>query len=94
LKDGWGDGDGTRHKAEVGSREVLVRFEEAKRGDGLALEMFKDERVAVGLKLTEEVIATLAKQGQANGKVAPFGGGNRAGRKVKAFAIGKALGLR
>lgn len=42
----------------------------------------------------EEVIATPAKQGQANGKMALFGGGNRAGRKVEAFAIGKALGLR
>jgi formylglycine-generating enzyme required for sulfatase activity len=80
------------HVVRGNALQVLMRLEEAKRAYGRALEMGKDERAAVGLKLTEEVIAKLAKEGDAKGKLALYEGLNRDGRQMEALAFGRALG--
>ena len=53
------------HVVRGNALQVLMRLEEAKRAYGRALEMGKDERAVSGLKLTEEVIAKVAKDGEA-----------------------------
>jgi tetratricopeptide (TPR) repeat protein len=72
--------------------QVLMRLDDAKRAYGQALEIGKDERAAAGLKLTEEVLATVAKGGEAKGKVALYEGLNRVGRQMEALAFAKELG--
>jgi hypothetical protein len=69
-----------------------MRLEDAKRAYGRALEMGKDERAAAGLNLTEEVLAAVAKGGEARGKLALYEGLNRAGRQMEGLAFGKELG--
>jgi formylglycine-generating enzyme required for sulfatase activity len=69
-----------------------MRLEDAKRAYGRALEMGKDERAAAGLKLTEEVLVKVSKEGEAKGKVALYEGLNRVGRQMEALAFGKELG--
>jgi tetratricopeptide (TPR) repeat protein len=80
------------HVVRGNALQVLMRLEEAKRAYGRALEIGKDERAAVGLKLTEEVIAKVAKDGEAKGKVALYEGLNRVGRQMEALAFGRELG--
>jgi tRNA A-37 threonylcarbamoyl transferase component Bud32/tetratricopeptide (TPR) repeat protein len=80
------------HVVRGNALQVLMRLDEAKRAYGRALEMGKDERAAVGLKLTEEVIAKVAKEGEAKGKVALYEGLNRVGRQMEALAFGKGVG--
>jgi hypothetical protein len=80
------------HVVRGNALQVLMRLEEAKRAYARALEMGKDERAGVGLKLTEEVIAKIAKEGEAKGKVALYEGLNRVGRQMEALAFGKELG--
>jgi hypothetical protein len=80
------------HVVRGNALQVLMRLEEAKRAYGRALEMGKDERAAVGLKLTEEVIGKIAKEGEAKGKVALYEGLNRVGRQMEALVFGKELG--
>jgi Tfp pilus assembly protein PilF len=60
------------HVVRGNALQVLMRLDDAKRAYGRALEMGKDERAAAGLKLTEEVFATVAKEGEAKGKVALY----------------------
>jgi hypothetical protein len=83
---------GEHHVVRGNALQVLMRLEDAKRAYGRALEMGKDERAAAGLKLTEEVLATVAKGGEAKGKVALYEGLNRVGRQMEALAFGKELG--
>jgi tetratricopeptide (TPR) repeat protein len=80
------------HVVRGNALQVLMRMDDAKRAYGRALEMGKDERAAAGLKLTEEVLATVAKGGEAKGKVALYEGLNRVGRQMEALAFGKELG--
>jgi hypothetical protein len=80
------------HVVRGNALQVLMRLEDAKRAYGRALEMDKDERAAVGLKLTEEVIVKVAKEGEAKGKLALYEGLNRVGRQMEALAFGKELG--
>jgi tetratricopeptide (TPR) repeat protein len=80
------------HVVRGNALQVLMRLEEAKQAYGRALEMGKDERAGVGLKLTEEVIAKIAKEGEAKGKLALYEGLNRDGRQMEALAFGKELG--
>jgi tetratricopeptide (TPR) repeat protein len=80
------------HVVRGNALQVLMRLEEAKRAYGRALEMGKDERAVSGLKLTEEVIAKVAKEGEAKGKLALYEGLNRDGRQMEALAFGKEVG--
>jgi formylglycine-generating enzyme required for sulfatase activity len=80
------------HVVRGNALQVLMRLEDAKRAYGRALEMDKHERAVVGLKLTEEVIAKIAKEGEAKGKLALYEGLNRDGRQMEALAFGRALG--
>jgi hypothetical protein len=80
------------HVVRGNALQVLMRLEEAKQAYGRALAMGKDEQAAVGLKLTEEVIAKIAKDGEAKGKVALYEGLNRVGRQMEALVFGKELG--
>jgi hypothetical protein len=80
------------HVVRGNALQVLMRLEEAKRAYGRALEMGKDERAVSGLKLTEEVIGKIAKEGEAKGKVALYEGLNRVGRQMEALAFGKEVG--
>jgi tetratricopeptide (TPR) repeat protein len=79
------------HVIRGNALQVLMRLDEAKRAYGRALEMGKDERASVGLKLTEEVIAKIAKEGNDRGKIALYEGLNRDGRQMEALALGKEL---
>jgi tetratricopeptide (TPR) repeat protein len=83
---------GEHHVVRGNALQVLMRLEDAKRAYGRALEMGKDERAAAGLKLTEEVLAAVAKEGEAKGKLSLYEGLNRAGRQMEALAFGKELG--
>jgi formylglycine-generating enzyme required for sulfatase activity len=70
----------------------MMRLEEAKRAYGRAVELGGGEDATVGLALTEEVLAKVAKEGEAKGKVALYEGLNRVGRQMEALAVGKELG--
>jgi tetratricopeptide (TPR) repeat protein len=83
---------GEHHVVRGNALQVLMRLEDAKRAYGRALEMGKDERAAAGLNLTEEVLAAVAKGGEARGKLALYEGLNRAGRQMEGLAFGKELG--
>jgi hypothetical protein len=75
------------HVVRGNALQVLMRLDDAKRAYGRALEMGKDERAAAGLKLTEEVLATAAKGGEAKGTVALYEGLKGQGRHREALAL-------
>jgi formylglycine-generating enzyme required for sulfatase activity len=80
------------HVVRGNALQVMMRLEEAKRAYGRAVELGGGEEATVGLALTEEVLAKVAKEGEAKGKVALYEGLNRVGRQMEALAVGKELG--
>jgi hypothetical protein len=79
------------HVVRGNALQVLMRLEGAKRAYGRALEMGKNERASVGLKLTEEVMTKVALEGEAKGKVALYEGLKGQGRHRDALAFASDL---
>ena len=86
------DSDMDHHAVRGNALQVLMRLEESKRAYLRAVDLGAGEDVVAGLKLTEEVIAKVTKEGEARGKVALYEGLNRVGRQMEALAFGKELG--
>ena len=80
------------HVVRGNALQVMMRLDEAKRAYGRAVELGGAEGAVVGLALTEEVLAKVAKEGEAKAKVALYEGLNRVGRQMEALAVGKELG--
>jgi formylglycine-generating enzyme required for sulfatase activity len=77
------------HVVRGNALQVLMRLGEAREAYRRAEALGGDEVAGVGVKLTEEVMDKIAKEGDLKGKLALYEGLNRVGRQMEALAFGR-----